>query len=53
VIAGTARPQRFILAAIDPATECPAAEVSFNVDDLADLRAIVGVLATDQDFHVG
>jgi hypothetical protein len=34
---------RFVLEAIDPVTECPTSDVSFDVDDIDELSRIIGV----------
>jgi hypothetical protein len=52
-MAATMSTRRFVLEAIDPATECPAVEVSFEVEDIDDLRAIVDPQATFEDFENG
>ena len=39
--------RRFVLEAIDPVTECPTIEVSFDVDDVAELCSIIDPTATD------
>jgi hypothetical protein len=39
--------RRFVLEAIDPVTECPSIEVSFDVNDVAELCSIIDPTATD------
>lgn len=39
--------EKFVLEAVDPKTECPTSEVSFAVDDVAELRVLVE--ADDED----
>src|SRR6266436_5984843 len=40
---------RFVLEAIDPVTECPTSDVSFEVDDIDELCRIIGVNAAEFD----